>query len=678
MPLEDAESTYAKAVQAELSKDFDAAFRLYIKAAESFLHLSRSVNQEKEKSKWKGNAAKALERAEKIKAFVERSKPAPSAPRSESTLTPVGVDYFSQHEQFYAVKKGGIINGRSYLLWDEPGPSNASPDTLYEWASAIWQRPVFGTEDQQVLRLRPQDILQHIITDCSVCASISFGVSSLDAFPRSGTSLQSPLVRHSKGRYDLRVLFNGAWRRVTSTSPLPTGALMCMSSAPVQGPDGPQHAMWPGLLEKGYMKLMGGYDFPGSNSSIDLHALVGWIPEHLEIKSPSFERETTWARIIHGFFSGQCMLTLGTGVDSHINWRGTHLLPSHSYAVIDVKEDHESRGFTVLDSWSRTSEPPSVDAEIRDFKLHVADYTTIIGILEIPWSEVLDVFDSVYLSWDPQYLAYRTTFPRQTGMADRPPNSEDEILILLSRHVQIEDDLTGNSNSGDQRTIATKGTFTNSTHVLYDGAAPEVGFTLSVYAPDTAKVAWNESVPAPPFSSKVEGTLTSKNAGGNSTYPTFMVNPQYHLRIHPPKHAAQSGKKANVSLNMQMGRDAPINIAVAWSQGNRIFELSQKDIAVTSGAYTYGSARVTKDLRVGDYTIILSAFEPSQMGSFSLEVESSTSFDLKPIPQEGAGMYTKTIRGAWNSSNAMGGPSFKQYSLNPIFEIDIQSVTELK
>jgi calpain-7 len=72
---------------------------------------------------------------------------------------------------------------------------------------------------------------------------------------------------------------------------------------------------------------------------------------------------------------------------------------------------------------------------------------------------------------------------------------------------------------------------------------------------------------------QVEGTLTSKNAGGNSTHPTFMVNPQYHLRIHPPKHATSpAARKADVSLTMQIGRDVPVNIAVAWSQGHRIFE----------------------------------------------------------------------------------------------------------
>ncbi|KAJ6590028.1 hypothetical protein DFH09DRAFT_1307482 [Mycena vulgaris] len=713
-PPEDAESTYAKAVKAEFSKDFDSAFRLYIKAAESFLHLSRSVDQDRDKAKWKASAGKALERAEKIKAFVEKAKPLSSDPlRSEARLTPVGVDYFSPQEQSYAVKKGGIVNRRSFPLWDEPSSSTDSPDTFYEdtdgemglspeqrKVSPEWRRPLCGTESA--------DILQHIITDCSVCASISvclehsqrfgseFGYFSLRE-SEPGASFASPIFKspRGKGRYDLKVLFNVIDDKLPYH---PTnGTPVCMSSVLIHG----RFAAWPSLLEKGYMKLMGGYDFPGSNSSIDLHALVGWIPEHLEIKSPSFERETTWVRIIDAFFAGQCMVTLGTGVDTDISWRGVNLLPSHSYAVIDVKEDDTSRGFTVLDSWIRNSDVPSVET----------DQTS--RILDIPWSDVLDVFDSVYLSWDPRIWPKNLTFHgtwKQAGAEDRRStrhlrlkfnsmsrNAEEEVWVLLTRHVvdtrrtsdfisvraQLEDDLTGSADSGDHRKIATKGTYTNSTHVLartrlalqssgslsvfasYDGHASEVGFTVSVYAPSTVNIAWDEKVPAPPFSWKVDGSLTSKNAGGNSTLPSFMVNPQYHLRIRPPKHTA---RKADVSLTMQMGRDVPVNIAVAWSQGGRIFELSQKDLAASSGAYSY----------VGDYTIILSAFESNQMGSFSLEVESSLSFDLKAIPQEGAGMYTKTIRGAWNAQNAMGGPSFKQYSQNPIFEIDVQSLTELK
>lgn len=38
------------------------------------------------------------------------------------------------------------------------------------------------------------------------------------------------------------------------------------------------------LLEKGWMTLRGGWESAGSNSSIDLHALTGWVPEILALK----------------------------------------------------------------------------------------------------------------------------------------------------------------------------------------------------------------------------------------------------------------------------------------------------------------------------------------------------------------------------------------------------------
>jgi calpain-7 len=84
------------------------------------------------------------------------------------------------------------------------------------------------------------------------------------------------------------------------------------------------------------------------------------------------------------------------------------------------------------------------------------------------------------------------------------------------------------------------------------------------------------------------------------------------------------------------------------------------------------------------------------MGPFMLRMECSHHFELKPIPQEGAGMYHKAIRGAWfalfmrwivvgtdihyfrDAQTAAGSPNFKRYLYNPMYEVKVSAVTQLK
>ncbi|KAG6910420.1 hypothetical protein DXG01_010775 [Tephrocybe rancida] len=323
------------------------------------------------------------------------------------------------------------------------------------------------------------------------------------------------------------------------------------------------------------------------------------------------------------------------------------------------------------------------------------------------------------------------TSTKQTYLrfASRVPGIEEDIWILLTRHVtdssrtsdyislkvEVEDDLQGTTNFVEQTAIAAKGTYTNSTHVLvrvkvlaslpsgilsiftsYDGDGIEVGFTIAAYASSNLDISWDETISIPPFTRKIHGILTSKNAGGNCTYPTFMSNPQYHLQIHPQRgQGSLQGSKAKLALTLQSSRETPVNISLVYSQGERIDEYvtlmleelytdksqlwhGTSEKGNISSVISHGVWQTNSFFVAGNFTVILSAFEPHHMGPYTLSVDSSHPFDIKPIPQEGAGMYAKVIRGAWTVDTAAGGPTSDRYRRNPIFEIDIPALTQIK
>lgn len=55
-----------------------------------------------------------------------------------------------------------------------------------------------------------------------------------------------------------------------------------------------------------------------------------------------------------------------------------------------------------------------------------------------------------------------------------------------------------------------------------------------------------------------------------------MVNPQYHLVIHP-RVEGRNGK-TKVTLTLQANKDAPVNVAMVRSQGQRVVEYVAKFI----------------------------------------------------------------------------------------------------
>ncbi|TFK50844.1 cysteine proteinase [Heliocybe sulcata] len=702
----DGEDTYARATKAEVEQNWDLAFKLYVRAVELYLHASRTATENVSRAEYKAQAAKALNRAEKIKAL-------------KRDLAPVPVDRFSEQQQYYILDKSCVINGKRFDPWNKPSPGaldHEQPRFSSEQVECLaeWRRPRDVSPECRLAStaLTPLDIIQHLVADCSVCSSLAaciehsrrfgtkLGLSSLYPQDPSGTPRAAV-----DGQYTVQVLFNGTHRRVDIDDKLPystDGVPLCMSAIA-------RGDLWPSLLGKAYMKLMGGYDFPGSNSSIDLHALIGWIPEHREFQSVTFERETTWNRLCLGFNEGRCLATVGTDERQDIQWNNRHLLSAHCYAVIDVQEAGGERTLTLLD--------PLISFERR---LTEETDTDQSRVWKMSWDNACSVFHSIYLSWDPALFPHQLTFHgiwrsnaddngAQTAhslLKLRPTSAaESDLWVVLTRHVvdrrraseyislRVEKDGTLSDYMSINK-LASQGMYTNNPHTLvrtrlqgsedfvcvlasYDGAFDDTAYTVTVYS--TAELSWDKTVPPPAHVKKVEGALTMKTAGGSCLYSTFMLNPQYHLRIHGDNNTkSKTANKGKIDFLLHGDRGIPLNVTVLWSQGQRITEVSPNDIAVGSGPYSYGLAHAKKDLPPGDYTVVVSAFEPEQQGKFSLQVESPYPFDMESIPQEGAGMYNKTVRGAWDNDTAAGAPPYNRYFSNPWYDIQVKSQTQLK
>jgi calpain-7 len=108
-----------------------------------------------------------------------------------------------------------------------------------------------------------------------------------------------------------------------------------------------------------------------------------------------------------------------------------------------------------------------------------------------------------------------------------------------------------------------------SLNLSYDGPFNDIGFTLTAYSGFGMR--WVGPLRALPFDLRISGALTTKTSGGNYTLSTYMINPQYRLRV-PGTTQDGPSTKTRVEILLHAPRDVPINAIITWGRGQRVFE----------------------------------------------------------------------------------------------------------
>jgi calpain-7 len=478
------------------SKSRGEALENAINAADTSMRALKLANNPIDKSQLSRRVTQLLQEAEKIKKNADWSPPDENLPGLDDASgraafiaarefkEPASSRSLPKSEQIL-VLKASMLNGLKFPPWTrEPSPDEFAlhPGDLpfsdgIELSLSDFQREVFDGWKRPAEALPPPawlsngevnpgpsmehsnkiDVVQDAATDCSVVASLCAGVARAErSHAKILRSVLHPYDREAarptiseNGKYIVRLNFNGCYRKVVIDDTLPTSRTSRVIHVVDRRNPG---LLWPALLEKAYLKVRGGYDFPGSNSGTDLWILSGWIPEQVFLQSDELEPDTFWRRTLNAFTYGDVMVTMGTGKISARAEKEIGLAGQHDYAVLDVREIDGQRLFLIKNPWCEgkswrgrfkessyisdvgasngTEEPLQSSRDLLN-----ADDQLSPGTFWMDLDNVIQNFESIYLNWNPAIFSHRQDLHFSWNLAD--PTTACRRYASLKGHPQF-------------------------------------------------------------------------------------------------------------------------------------------------------------------------------------------------------------------------------------------------
>jgi len=561
-------------------------------------------------------------------------------------------------------------------------PKQRASFVAFKRASEIMKDP------QIIVDLDCTHLRQTVVSDCSFVSSCAVAaqyekkfnkplISSIIYPQKNGKPIYNPY-----GKYMIKLIVNGVTRKITIDDYLPYGRsqLLCSySNIP--------NELWISLLEKAYMKMMGGYDFPGSNSNTDLHALTGWIPERLTLNDKDEFNETNaiqhFDRLMERFHIGHCLITVVTGKMTDAEENRTGLIDSHCYAVIDMRKIGDLRLFKLKNPWchirwkgnfsdsDKNNWTPRLRQALNFDPQSAASKDD--GIFWIDYKSFIHFFGVLYINWDPKlfrfdyelhdvWLAGQGPVRDLFSCSNNPQyylevNNKLEkaaVWILLTRHITEIDDFANNKeyialniyNGGEKIYVPffeepiLNGVRINSNHFLakLTLTKKEVHkFSLVVVQYEkTATIFYTLKVfsvnsfvfrkmPNPyVFQKKEKGEWKGKTAGGCGKYDRETV------KNNPIYHITLNPDSDDHDMVVMLLAPREFSIGMDFFQVSSV--RGKAYTSTNSGDYRKGTTMLRLNhLPAGVYGVRPMTFQPKMEGPFILNFECTSDPSIKRV-----------------------------------------------
>ncbi|CAM9344591.1 unnamed protein product [Lampetra planeri] len=726
--LERAHFLVTQAFEEDEKGNCDEAIELYTQAVELCIKTSNETSDQALQTKLKQLAHQALDRAEGLKEshskltttppqgpggkassssvgpvrqffplgpdFTLHDRPQPQPVRPVQSSESQGQRYTS--EEIEVLRSTSTINCIAYVPFmsvdlkerfafpvpfsDKTGKLALSPKQKAIFSR--WVRPdELCNNPTMIMSVSSFSIKQTVVSDCSFVASLAISAAYERRYNKKLiTSIIYPQNRRGEpeynpcGKYMVKLHINGVPRKVIIDDFLPVdrnGELLCSYSSN-------RSELWVSLIEKAYMKVMGGYDFPGSNSNIDLHTLTGWIPERIAMHSDnqSFSKDGTFRMLFQRFHRGDVLITTATGVMTEEEGERWGLVPTHAYAVLDIREYKNMRFLQLKNPWSHLRWKGRYSE--RDEKNWTPDLLKYLnfdpktakkfdnGVFWIAWEDLCQYYDVIYLSWSPalfkESFCIHSSWDGKQGpvkdvysLANNPqfklevqcPTGGAAVWVLLTRHITDKEDFAQNKefitlvvyktdgkkvyypadpppyidgiriNSPHYLTkmrLTSAGTHTFTLVVSQYEKQNTINYTLRVYSGCKFTFA---KIPNPfTHTKRINGQWKGLSAGGCGNYKdSYKHNPIYQVNLE------RSGPLL-IELRGSRQYSVGFEVVMVSTVGDVGLTAFQKK---SSGDYRCGFCYMEAEhIPAGIYNVIPTTFLPKQEGPFFLDFSSTS------------------------------------------------------